>query len=282
MKKLKFTSLVLKMTVVSCGLLVFAIGTSQAATVAYWRFENTTASEVNFPALNYTAGDAAGFSTSVPDVLVADSVAATSVANTASYNQLAVVGTGTPSTVADNVLLDNAIEGNSFTIEAFVNLDIGGTFAFDSIIGNLGGPGGFVFRLLADGDGDGVLNFRAVQDADGSSKTISSAKLTEGSWQHVAVVGTDIGSGNVSAQLYLNYAPTGLAATLFGGVRGNALDYDIGAPNPFNGLFDELRISDTALATGEFLTAIAIPEPTSVVLLGMGAFLVMFRRRGAC
>jgi len=44
----------------------------------------------------------------------------------------------------------------------------------------------------------------------------------------------------------------------------------------FNGLIDEVRISDQALTPSQFLD---VPEPASFSILGMGAFVLLWRKR---
>ncbi|NOY41429.1 MAG: PEP-CTERM sorting domain-containing protein [Planctomycetes bacterium] len=271
------------------GLMTGVLGMSaavEAATVAYWRAENTAASETNSPLLDYTAGSTAGFSTNVADVNIFDPVANTTVANTASYDH----GAGTASTVAF-ADINAAVTGNSgFTVEAFVRLNSGGTFSFDNIIKNWTGSGndaGWGFGLDALGDAGGRLSFFGALTTGGTLTKVSPNVLPQDTWIHVAAVGTVTAVDRVSVQLFENYVAAGTPQVFIGSVGGPLLDanaaaYSIGATNPFTGLIDELRISDLALDSSQFLQATAIPEPASIALLSMGLVLIGGRRRSIC
>jgi len=295
----------LSLFLVAVGLVCVATQAS-AAIVAEYRFENDLTSEANSPALNATSGTTAGFSTDVPGAFILDGVGgpavANAVANAASYNN----GTGSGSAVSDaGGIINDDVNTGGFTVEAFIKIDSAGSSAFDLIFGNLN-PAGSSGWLLGINNA-GQLRFSAPQANNGSLNSSTSAlALAEDVWVHVAAVGTytertepspGAGGGFVDftdVQLYIDYAASGTATRFFGanasevaGVSGpifvtSAADYTIGAGNAFDGLIDEVRFSDTALVTDDLLRASAIPEPTSMVLLGMGAFLVMFRRRGVC
>jgi len=272
---------------VAVGLACVATQAS-AAVIAQYRFENDLTSEVNFPALNATSGTGTGFSTDVPGALILDGVGGASVANVASYDQ----DGGAASTVTNSSLVNDTINEGSFTIEAFVKLDVGGAFGFDLIMGNLNGAGSQGWALGLDGGG--MLRFGAAQANNGGflASTATTA-LPVDDWVHVAAVGTftdNTGSVDFTdVQLYIDYVATGTATRFFGNTASETgigpvivevgANYGIGAGNAFDGLIDEIRLSDTALGSDDLLRASAIPEPSSVMLLGVGAMLMMFRRR---
>jgi len=290
----------LSLFLVTVGLACIATQAS-AAIVAQYRFENDLTSEANSPDLDATAGTTAGFSAVVPGAFILDGVGGPAVANAASYNN----GTGTGSAVSDgDEIINDVMDDGDFTVEAFIRIDSAGASNFDLIFGNLNGAGTSGWLLGINNAGQ--LRFSAPQANNGSLLSATSAlALTEDVWLHVAAVGTytersepspGAGGGFVDftdVQLYIDYVASGSARRFFGptssevlGVSGpifvsSTADYTIGADNSFDGLIDEVRFSDTALVTDDLLRASAVPEPSSVLLLGAGAMLMMFRRRNA-
>jgi len=272
-----------------------------AAVVAQYRFENDLTSEANSPALDASFGSGVNFSTDVPGAFILDGVGGPHSANTLSYDNSPVVGTG--SFISDvGGILNNAVNTGGFTIEAFVKLDSSGSSAFDLIFGNLNttGTSGWLLGI----NNAGQLRFSSSQANNGTFKNVvSDSALSVDEWVHVAAVGTytersepspGAGGGFVDftdVQLYVDYVASGTDVRFFGvdasevlGVSGpvfatSAADFTIGADNPFDGLIDEIRFSNTALGTAALLRASAIPEPSSVMLLGAGALLMVMRRR---
>jgi len=273
-----------------------------AAVVAQYRFEDNLTSEANSPDLDASFGSGADFSTDVPGALILDGVGGAASANTRSYVNNSVPGTG--SFISDGGgIFNSTVNTGGFTIEAFVRIDSSGSSAFDLIFGNLNsvGDSGFSFGL----NGAGNLRFGAPNaNAGGFQAAVSDSALSVDEWVHVAAVGTftersepspGAGGGFVDftdVQLFVDYVESGDSVRFFGAgdseIAGNigpvfatsAANFTIGADNPFDGLIDELRISNTALASDALLRASAIPEPTSACLVAAGLLgMIGFGRR---
>lgn len=250
------------------------------ADVAYWRFENSPASEFNSPTLDYTAGTG-GFSANVPAPSIFDGTS--TYANEASYTAGA-----SGSTVTDHAILNDAVGLGSFTIEAFVWLEPGTDHGYEAILGNFSSDpeyAGWAFGL----DGAGKLRFYAAAPDGGIyDSALAPDPLSTGEWHHVAVVGTFNARTAPTAdftptKLYVDYVQvdTGILAqgsSAEGPVfKPREADFRIGATNPFEGQIDELRISSEALAPSQFLQA--VPEPSSLGLMMVAAGGVLLRRR---
>lgn len=129
-------------------------------------------------------------------------------------------------------------------------------------------------------------------DGDGDIHFVASGETTvANSWYHMAFVLTD-----TTAELHVadetgNYKLLdSLTGQDFAGPGGEVLIidptnfsigrgmYNNGVADWSNALIDEVRVSDRALGRSEFLF---VPEPTSLMLLGLGAACLLGRRRSA-
>ena len=205
----------------------------------------------------------------------------TAYANAASYDH-GVYGTDT--VVSDYAVINAGTCYGEFTIEAFVKLDEGAYRQYDTIINNSDDANGWFFGTW----GDGQIAFWAYDGYNGSGRTaLATDPLTEGVWHHVAVVGTEdirIDQAFVEVQIYVDYLPVGSVGRYWQEfVPGEPYispatnPYTIGTGgNALDGLVDELRISNTALAPEDFLQA--VPEPATLGLLCLGS-VVLLRKK---
>lgn len=256
----------MKMSWLFIGVLFLAAVKLDAAVVGYWRFENNLldSSGNNQDA---TGGADFGYSANVPGAVVDPG----DLSNVASYDQ----GTGA-STVAASSILNATFSSGSFTLEAYVYLNLGAA-DFQQIISsqNDATNTGIYFSV-----GTGMSGYTSGYNGSGVlGQLVSGSGLTTGAWHHVAWVGSySAGNGGTAVQFYVD--GTAVGGLQFYAANGSTHismsptdSWNIGGPsNNFNGLIDELRISNEALSPSEFL--VAVPEPGTWTLFGLGALIL--------
>lgn len=281
----------MKLVAASLVLLVMCLAASQAtASAIYYRMENDGTSEDNSPTVDLTLAAGGAFSSDVPGSIIVDG--ANQYANTASYDHSSAL----PSTTTDYMVSRAAVDSAAgFTVECFVKVDEGATAAqllkWD-------------FAIVGE---SWYLEFNASQIPTFGARTpvypneygegawgeviSNGGTISEGEWHHIAAVGTVVddypNSWTLyeSVTLYVDYQPVGTrfyysqAGQTPQFPRFQWTDDNVRvAYNAFNnGLLDEIRLSDVALAPDDFLHA--IPEPTTVALLGLGAFGLLRKKR---
>jgi hypothetical protein len=137
----------------------------------------------------------------------------------------------------------------------------------------------------------GVGGSTANYNLDGIIPSTGINAIAQDSWYHVAVTY----SGNLldpaSLQLYWtkldnanNQASLLASGNMNGWLRQQDTDFSLGNEmrdfngntEAFNGLIDEVRISDVARTADQF---VFVPEPTAAALLGLGSLGLVFRLR---
>lgn len=267
---------------------------ANAATLAYWRFEDTaylddssggghTLGVVGTSPSQVTplpsSGNGSAFSNPIPN---------TSAPNTG----LADFGTSLAGnfSVADDGWMDPIGANGTFTLEAFVNLGgslpnshnpwIVSQYEYTSV-----GERSFAFGINRD---TGGLRAIIAGSTGGSDRTTfeSSLDLAENTDYYVAMTYDssnitfyiqDLTNGGVlqSQNIAHSQSLTGSSAD----VSVGGWDGVNGPDERWKGLIDEVRISDTVLSSSEFL--VTVPEPSTYALLfgGLGLWIAIIRRR---
>lgn len=273
-----------------CTLLTGLAGTqwANAATVAYWGFEEGSG----------TVAGRVGTAGANDDPI-----------NGALGTDFTWNGDGAPGVGGSNSLnftggigrIESAYAGIGGSATRSVSLWVrttttGGGQSFVTWGDSQGGNGRKWHVRMNDNVANGEIN--AVRTEIQGSFEIGSVSLIDGNWHHVASVysaGGSFGSGQVMHYIDgILVANSGDGAdtvavntVLFGdaGAGANATPVWIGARmqgaavNAFTGDLDEIYIFDHALSLSEVQALAGIPEPSGVALLGIGAMLVLRRRR---
>ena len=179
-----------------------------------------------------------------------------------------------------NTSFDN---GSTFTVETYINTNAPDAFRTfigrDDFANEVPGLSS-LFYLQTRAIGGGIVAF-AAQDKQNVTREINGPVLAANTWYHVAVVGD-----GTNATLYLD--GTSVGSVGFNGLYNSSSSQGFtvgrgffnGNPADFwNGEIDEVRFSNEALSPSQFLNAAAVPEPTTIGLLGVTASLLMARRR---
>jgi len=269
-----------------------APGITRAETIAYWRFENGAANTVATGAgsildlsghgLNGTPVGNTVYRTDVP----VNPVPATGAANTRSLD---IASTSSRVAVADD---QRFALTKSLALEAFIRPRAGGSgdYGWRMILFRGDDRGGLdPYHLGINGNG---LYFTIIQANDpGQYAQLSYGLQVFDTWMHVA--GT-LDDATGAMNLYVNgvsVASTITSVRPLGPLTGPNPGIGIGGSQGgssfnfgFNGLIDEVRISDVALQPGQFLNASPVPEinpagMTSALALLIGAVGLVERRR---
>jgi hypothetical protein len=194
--------------------------------------------------------------------------------------------------VADHGSIDFGA-GSAFTIEGYVRLETLGSFADATtrqyLVHKKSGNNadsqlnyGFLVSTgnISGGDGSGRQLALQLGNGSGFSTIYSDLRIDDNEWHYVAVRFDD---GTNAVRFTLDGTHDDKTSTQ--AIAANALNLLIGAhitgsgiyDAHFDGRIDELRISDAFLADSELLNA--VPEPSSLLLAGLGLGAVMKRRR---
>lgn len=284
------------------ALFLCASWTVQAGTVAYWRFEDiadggqldgnlggapftTTAdSSGNGNVLRTFDGPAGDPGINTSPVFLSGGPGSTIPQTGASNNRYTFYSPNQDIYTDGGIPLRTFNFSGDFTIEVSFNSTATGWRTFLGRDGENPGAGRMFYQQRGD---NGNLQF-AFLDASNTFRFIDSGVSVAGTstWFNTAVV-----SSGSTLTLYLqnnldqSWDIVGTTATS-GGLFNVDTTWTVGrgwfnGPADFwSGGIDEIRISDTALTTDQFLWSTPIPEPSTYALLVAGAAaLVLLRRR---
>ena len=191
-----------------------------------------------------------------------------------------------------SVAHDALFTPNTFTLEAMVRVPVNYTNQSPTI--------GFTSQYVAHkqrstGSGNGLSSYGLSIDQQsgvvhgvgsfttGNAGISSTTTINDNEWHHIAL--TFNGSSLI---LYVDHVAANQIDNISGTVRHGVAPFLIGAGNfntptgsgsfrrNFQGDIDEVRVSDVALNSSDFLT---VPEPSSSLLFGIAITSLLLRRR---
>ena len=250
-------------------LFVFAVDT-EAATVGYWRFEEGvagtnpagTADEIIDSSTYGNHGMALPHAQSEPGNMV-DMVYSSDVSGSAIL---------TPSQLDNDLSMsfdDWGWKGRAVRVEDDASLDLTTAITLEAIINWTGetqeAPGNsIVSKWNAGGSYAMRIDYGKLrmylQDSSGATTWVqSSVSVVPDEWTHVACTWS---TSDYEMRLFINGVEDANAHHFDGPIMQSSAYIEIGRmaeSNPFTGLIDEVRISNTALSPSEFLTATGVP-----------------------
>lgn len=253
---------------------------SWAGTVAYWRFEDGDAGQaatgsgslldVSGHNLNGTPINGPVFSGSVPGSTVP-------LTGEKNLRSLSFNGTSQRVFVPDNAAFALT---QSLTLEAYVNVrSVSDSWPRYILFrgDDRAGTDPYALDVYKDGNGDTFLRFFVT----GTQKTIVAAPLPAYStWVHVAGTLDDASGkmslfidGELANSITTSERPFGpLLSDRRPGLGIGSLQSNVNPWQYFDGLIDEVRISDTALSPSQFLNAgpVPVPLPSAAWMSGLG------------
>lgn len=187
---------------------------------------------------------------------------------------------------------DTAFELNELTIEALVRAPV--TFTNSRPLGGINsqyvahklrstGSGSFLSSYGFSVDQTNGLVRATLALSSGGIALLSTTAINDEEWHHIALT-----FNGTEARLYIDGAVEDQESSLTGSVLHGSAPFLVGAGNfatpagtgtfrrNFQGDIDEVRVSDVALTSTQF---IAVPEPSSSLMMCLGAFLLLKRRQ---
>ncbi|AQQ70977.1 hypothetical protein SMSP2_01341 [Limihaloglobus sulfuriphilus] len=281
-----------KLLVVSCLLvIVLSSAASYAATLAYWKFDEGAAdSQLLADSTGNTTNEFIR-GTSASGFMDPTWTAGIKGDSALHFERLSAFPNGQVASFIngyDPELNSSALISSSFTVEAFINMDTLPDEGYSAVR--------YVVSLCdRSGTYASYWNYSIrMRTADGKTYAEGNSRAADGSWPTVtSSVALDAG---VNYYLAYSYDDTTGEATIWvdehsdsvtftSAPISNALEhpmFTIGARAPstsysafFDGVIDDVRISDTALTQSELL----VPEPTTAAILLFGGISLLRKKK---
>jgi MSHA biogenesis protein MshQ len=260
--------------------LALSFHASFATTVGYWRFEEGSAGSAATGTGTILDSSGNGFNgTPMNGPTYSSSVAANPIPQTGAANKLSLNFNGSSQFIY--VPDETAFQlTQSLTLEAYVYIRSAPSGVDRYII--FRGDDRVGFDPYSLGVANGNIDFN-ITNSQNVTTTVSTAVPAFNQWLHIA--GTlDNATGDMD--LYVNNTLDASTVTTnrpFGALIANQIP-GLGFGNTedanyfeyFDGLIDEIRMSNVALAPSQFLDS--LPEPASMSLLGLAGICVLRKR----
>ncbi|MBC2603726.1 LamG-like jellyroll fold domain-containing protein [Puniceicoccus vermicola] len=297
MRSTLFSAIDFKSSLLAIGTLsTFMVGSVEAVDIGYWTFEEglagtdivTAVSSANSPTMDATQHSGneipAAYSSNVGGAYVYDPVSGSYRSNNLSMYGAA----GAASDDTQLVITGGSSQlTNSYTVEMFIlvtdpnNGDGPANLSGTDRIVNIDGNTRYNVNV-----GSNNLQFRVDTPTDSSGTSVYEygAPLEDGQWHHLGfTLDYDSLVEQTTISLYVDYANAG--SVVIDGQFDPFNDIRFGHDGSNDGIydwwFDEVRISDSALTSDQFLRYSAVPEPSTLALISgvIALGIVVTRRR---
>lgn len=250
--------------------LAIATGSASAALVGHWEFDNATdVGEATVSSDLEAVGDAAYSAAGKVGGALSLDGAGDYLRVNAGLDLAAGLPTGDASYTIAAFIQTTDVDRNTITFWGEITTAKANGFRTTTV--NEG--------AIQNNSTGGILNWGFARDLGSGAGGTPPGDIYDGGWHHVAVT---YNSATSTKTLYFDGVE--IASGAIGDLNVSASGFVIGATRTggeaFDGLIDDVRVYNTAESGATIAGLAAIPEPSSLALLGLGGLLVARRRRG--